>query len=462
MWHRQIDWIAPIEAASRLAGLPGLCWLDSAMAHPTLGRYSVLAADPFGLFQARDGTAFWNGVAEPQTPLTALRARLAACRMETISGLPPFQGGAIGSVAYEFGWSLEGRVPPAPAIGDDVHLGFHDVVVAFDHILKQCWLIASGLPEQTPDARERRAHMRLDAFAARLTRPTPTRSDHRAEIVWQPTISHEAYRSHVERVKAYIRDGDIYQANIAQRFVARVPPDANALHLYHSLRDANPAPFAAYLDQGARHVLSSSPELFLRTRGRHVETRPIKGTARRETDPETDRRARLDLLASRKDRAENVMIVDLLRNDLSRVCVPSSVEAPILCGLESYAGLHHLVSVVTGDLRDACDTLDLLAASFPGGSITGAPKLRAMEIIAELEGLSRGIYCGAIGAIGFDGSLDLAIAIRTLVVENGAMELRVGGGITILSDADREYEETLTKAQRLFDAFAPALAEVEA
>ena len=462
MWHRQIDWIAPIEAAARLARLPGLCLLDSAMTHPTLGRYSVLAADPFGLFQVRAGVAFWDGMADVRSPLDALRARLADCAMETNPDLPPFQGGAIGSLSYDLGWSLEGRSPPDASMGDDGYLAFHDVVVAFDYRSERCWIIASGLPERASGTREARARLRLDWMAALLDRPAPPGPSDSAHVVWSQTITRDVYRRQVERVQDYIRAGDIYQANIAQRFVASLPDGSHPFDLYRSLRAANPAPFAAYLDQGARHVLSTSPELFLRARAGHVETRPIKGTARREDDHDHDRRARSALLASAKDRAENVMIVDLLRNDLSRVCEPASVETPVICELESYAGLHHLVSVVTGQMRDDRDALDLVAASFPGGSITGAPKLRAMEIIAELERRPRGIYCGAIGMIGFDGAIDLSIAIRTIVIEGREMELQVGGGITILSDPDREYEETLTKAHRLFGAFAPMLAETDA
>ena len=271
-------------------------------------------------------------------------------------------------------------------------------------------------------------------------------------------MSRDAFCAGVERVKAHIRAGDVYQANISQRFLATLPADSKLLSVYEALRHANPAPFGGYLQQGERTILSSSPELFLRTDGHVVETRPIKGTVRRGLDASADRAAARALSASRKDRAENVMIVDLLRNDLSRVCRPDSIDVPDLCAVESYAGLHHLVSSVTGELRREHDALDLLAASFPGGSITGAPKLRAMEVIAEIEGQSRGPYCGAIGCIGFDGSMDLAIAIRTLVVDGGIAELRVGGGITLLSDAAEEYEETLVKASRIFEAFAPAAA----
>lgn len=457
MQVRQLEWIDPVAAASCLAGLPHMSLLDSAMPHPTLGRYSYLAADPFGIFKVFDGRAAWNGVVEEGTPLDALRRRLAACALEPVAGLPPFQGGAIGAFAYEFGWSLEGRGAPQPGAGEDVHLAFYDVVLAFDHVARACWLISSGLPAEGTAGR-RRAAMRLDEFVEALER-SASAIESASEIVWQPTTTRDTYAAGIWRVQDYIRAGDIYQANIAQRFVADLPPDADPWALYQALRAENPAPFAAYLDCGTRKLLSSSPELFLRTQGRTVETRPIKGTARRHSNEAEDAARRAALLASRKDRAENVMIVDLLRNDLAKVCKPTSVDVPALCELESYAGLHHLVSAVTGTLRDGADALDLIAAAFPGGSITGAPKLRAMEIIAEIEGRARGVYCGAIGLLSFTGDIALNIAIRTLVIEHGEIELRTGGGITILSDAAQEYEETLTKAHRMLAAFSRTRAE---
>lgn len=462
MWIRQLEWIDPIEAASRLAGLPSLALLDSAMAHPTLGRYSYLAADPFGIFRVRDGRAFWNDEPEPEGPLAALRGRLARFPIDRRQDLPPFQGGAIGFVGYEFGWSLEGRQSPVAGHGDDVRLAFYDLVVAFDHVAERCWLVASGHLAPTPDARRARAKARLDAFEDRLAHIPTAAPPAAPTTTWEQGVSREAYGAGVERVKAYIRDGDIYQANIAQRFEARLPRESDAWQIYRRVREQNPAPFAAYLDCGARKILSTSPESFLRCDGRRVETRPIKGTARRDADAFADSKVAAALLASRKDRAENVMIVDLLRNDLAKVCVPDSVEVPVLCGLESYAGLHHLVSAVTGELAPGRDAIDLLAATFPGGSITGAPKIRAMEIISEIEGFARNVYCGAIGALGFDGSLDLNIAIRTITIEDGRMTLCAGGGITLLSDPEAEYEETLTKARRLFAAFAPDRALVEA
>lgn len=461
MWAWEQPWMEPFDAATRLAALGGLAFLDSGQRHPTLGRYSYVAVDPFGLFQVRDGVAFWNGERATAAPLVALRRHMADFATPPLADLPPFQGGAIGAFAYDFGWRLEDRAPPSASGGDDIFLAFHDAVLAFDHETRRAWLIASGHP--APDARGRaaRAEMRRAEILACLARPTRARQPVPA-IEWSAEVTRADYAAAVERVRAYIRAGDIYQANIAQRFSAPAPRGVDPLDLYAALRAANPAPFAAYLDCGPRHVLSTSPELFLRGDGRGVETRPIKGTARRLDDPTADAAVAARLLASRKDQAENVMIVDLLRNDLSRVCATDSVEVPVLCGLETYAGLHHLVSAVTGRLAPGRDALDLLAATFPGGSITGAPKLRAMEIIAEIERAPRGIYCGAIGALGFDGSCALNIAIRTVVMEDGRLDLRAGGGITILSDPEAEYEETLTKARRLFAAFEPALAEAGA
>lgn len=457
MWYRQIEWMDAIEAAERLAGLPGLCVLDSAMSHPNLGRYSYVAADPFGIFTVCDGVAYWNEEAQPGTPLDVLAKRMARYRTEKIKNLPPFQGGAIGAISYDFGWHLDASPssPIAHAAGQTVHLAFHDVVLAFDHVERRCFLIASGYPAATPGNRRVCAEERLAAFQAELGKAPPRLPmRYNGAISWTSDVTRESYSATVERVRNYIRAGDVYQANISQRFSVKLPRDFDIWSLYKSLRATNPAPFAAYLRLGPKTILSSSPERFLRTEGRGAEMRPIKGTAPRAADRTQDCASARALLASCKDRAENIMIVDLLRSDLARVCEPASVEVPVLCGLETYEGVHHLVSVVTGNLAEGHDALDLLAATFPGGSITGAPKIRAMEIIAEIEGKPRGIYCGAIGTISFDGGIDLSIAIRTIVVEDGEAVLRAGGGITILSDPAREYEETLTKVQRIFDAFA--------
>jgi para-aminobenzoate synthetase component 1 len=272
---------------------------------------------------------------------------------------------------------------------------------------------------------------------------------------WQSNFTRTGYEMAVRRTIDYILAGDIFQANIAQRFSAAIPPGFDGFAFYEILRGRNPATFAAYLDYGGLTIASSSPERLLSFDGMSAEARPIKGTRRRDPDAGIDASLRSDLLASRKDRAENVMIVDLLRNDLSRVCDPGTVEVPVLCGLESYASVHHLVSVVTGRLAAGRSPPDLIAACFPGGSVTGAPKIRAMEIIAEIEKLPRNAYCGSIGWIGLNGRMDLNIAIRTVTFNDGIASFHGGGGITARSDPAAEYEETLFKTDRIMQAFAP-------
>ncbi|MEH3116184.1 MAG: aminodeoxychorismate synthase component I [Methylorubrum populi] len=455
VWTREIPFIDPVAAAARLARWPGLAFLDSAMRHDTLGRVSVLAADPFGRFRYRDGRATLDGREVPGSPIEALRACLAPYRLAPRADLPAFPGAAIGYFAYDLGASLERVAPPARRAGltDDIAFNLYDTLLAVDHRRRTCLLIATGFPETDPLARERRAKERLDAFAARLAGPATLPEWTGARLAWRSNFSQQSYEIAVEKVRNYIRAGDIYQANIAQRFAADLPPGFDPFAFYRRLRETNPATFGAYLAFEGLTVASSSPERFLKLEGRAVETRPIKGTVRRDPDPARDAEIAAALARNPKERAENIMIVDLLRNDLSRVCEPGSVRVPTLCGLESYAGIHHLVSVVTGTLRQGSDALDLIGKTFPGGSITGAPKLRAMDIITEIEGDARELYCGTIGALGFDGALDTSIAIRTVFMDEARAVLQVGGGVTLLSEPGPEYEETLTKAARIFAAF---------
>jgi para-aminobenzoate synthetase component 1 len=257
-------------------------------------------------------------------------------------------------------------------------------------------------------------------------------------------MSRERYGRAFRRLQGYIRDGDCYQVNLAQRFAAAATGDPWLA--YQALRIMNPAPFSAYLSTPYAHVLSASPERFLAVERTRVETRPIKGTRPRAGHPRLDAHLIEELRASEKDRAENVMIVDLLRNDLSKNCALGSVRVPKLFDVESFATVHHLVSTVTGELRPDRDAIDLLRGCFPGGSVTGAPKLRAMQIIEELEAQRRGVYCGAIGYIGFDGNMDTSIAIRTLVHSHGTIRFWAGGGIVADSMPDDEYQETFDKA----------------
>lgn len=453
----RIDGLDALDAAERLSDLPHLTFLDSALRHATLGRFSYVAADPFGTFVVEEGVASWNGGLLPGEPLAALEACLAAYPQPALAGLPPFQGGAAGFLAYELGAVIEGRpgAPPEPAACPQAVLPFYDVVIAFDHEAEAAWLVSTGWPASSPTRRDR-ARRRADEMLARLARPLrePPPPAAALPLAWTSNFTRSGYVAAVEHVIGRILAGDIFQANISQRFTAALPATFEPWRLYRRLREANPAPFAAFLGYGDLAVASSSPERFLQLdEAGRVETRPIKGTARRSQDPAEDRRLAAALLASEKDRAENVMIVDLLRNDLSRVCRPGSVQVPALCELESYASVHHLVSVVEGRLEAGRTGVDLVRACFPGGSVTGAPKIKAMEIITDTEGRPRDVYCGAIGFLGFDGRLDLNIAIRTALLRPGRAAVQAGGGVTALSDPEAEYDETLAKARRLLAAF---------
>jgi para-aminobenzoate synthetase component 1 len=444
----------PEEVFLRLCRGPHAVFLDSALRDPVLGRYSFVAADPFDYFELpiEEGDA-----------LGELARRMARFEAATVAGLPPFQGGAAGLFSYDLGRQLEAL--PGPAI-DEFHLpalalGLYDVVVAFDHVDRR----ETDLNRRTRRARRRldevrgwlagsprdrdgaiRAARLPDVPAGRLAPQHPVRGPEGLSS----NFSEVGYLRAVGRVIEYILAGDCFQVNLAQRLLFPARDDPVALYL--RLRRRNPAPFAGFFDLGDFQVVSASPERFLRVAGRSVETRPIKGTRPRTGRPEADALARQALRQSEKDRAENVMIVDLLRNDLSRVCRADSVRVTQLCGLEQYQYVQHLVSAVEGSLAEGQGPVDLLRAAFPGGSITGAPKVRAMEIIAELEPTARGAYCGSLGYLGFNGSMDLSILIRTITAGRGWWQAPVGGGIVAQSVPEREYEETWDKAEGLIRA----------
>ena len=456
MHVRELQWIEPVTAMRRLAHRAHLTFLDSAVTLELLGRYSYVTCDPFSSCIVAEGQVRCNGEALEGDPWAVLRTLLAKYPQEYRPDLPPFQGGAAGFLAYDLNRTLE-RLP-VPAIPGQrlpqAILHFYDVVVSYDHRDQRCWIVSTGWPEQDPARRSERARRRADEFAGLLSCPKSPRNDTPGKVgPWQSNFSREGYITAVQRVIDFILAGDVFQANIAQRFSASLSSSFDPFVFYYQLRTLNPAPFAALLRYGELTIASSSPERFLKLDGRQVETRPIKGTIARSGDAKEDRRRAETLVTSEKDRAENTMIVDLMRNDLSRVCTPHSVEVPALCDLESYASVHHLVSIVTGELARDQDAVTLLRACFPGGSITGAPKVRSMEIIAEIERVTRGVYCGAIGFIGFNGHMDTNIAIRTVTIDDGRAVFHAGGGITAMSDPGAEYEETLAKAQRIFDAF---------
>jgi para-aminobenzoate synthetase component 1 len=472
----------PARCCEQLEGLPYRLFLDSASTATRLGRYSFLTADPIDVIQSKGSNA----------ALDLVRERLAPFHAEPVAGLPPFQGGAAGYIAYDWGLTLE-RLP-APRYDDlalpDVVLGIYDWVLAWDHVASRAWLISTGIPETSSTARTARAADRARAIRERLhvgpvlvdhvgpvlsdrpqrvrndvgpvlvDRPLPIPSSYPVEGGWwdpgfqlRSSFTRSGYLDAVRRVRDYIFAGDIFQANLSQRFEA--PLHESPWAFYSRLRSRNPAPFAAFLETPDASVISASPERFLHV-DRHgfVETRPIKGTRPRGVGPEHDAALGQALAESAKDRAENLMIVDLMRNDLSRVCAPRTVRVSELFSLERYATVHHLVSTVVGQLEPGHDALHVLRAAFPGGSITGAPKLRAMEIIAELEPSQRGVYCGSIGYWSVTGDLDTSIAIRTAIARNGRVYFSAGGGIVADSDPEQEYRETIDKARALIDALA--------
>ncbi len=438
----------PWEVARKLAHLPHLLFLDSAERHRERGRYSYAMAAPRTFISA-------NALDCAPFGLDSLIQSMLEER-PAIGGLPPFQGGLAGLFGYGLGREFE-RVP-APRTNDfgspDLHLGVYDCVVSFDHNQNRAWIVSGG---KACEARLRETIRLLNANPAILTAPSPAPLASLAPQFPLPgspgvtsNFNRAGYEAAVAKIVEYIRAGDCYQVNLSQRLLA--PLREHPLELYGRLRQLNPAPFAAYYDLGEFQILSASPERFLKVEQGEVETRPIKGTRPRGRTPEADARHIADLRSNPKDRAENVMIVDLLRNDLGRVCEFGSVRVPKVCELETFQYVHHLVSEVRGQLRPDCGPLELLRASFPGGSVTGAPKVRAMEIIAELEPTARGPYCGSLGFIGFDGAMDANILIRTFTAGRGWVQFPVGGGIVADSDPSREYEETLHKAAGLLKA----------
>ncbi|MFH1159272.1 MAG: aminodeoxychorismate synthase component I [Pseudomonadota bacterium] len=443
----------PVEIFTRFRDDPYSLFLDSADRDHPSARYSFIACQPFETIESKAGQITVINRDERLSfhgdPFSVLKERLAKRNMNVPhrDDLPPFQGGAAGFFGYDLAQGIE-KLPVLPSASEapDMAVGLYDQVASFDHQKGEAWYVVLAADEKTAEAGYRRFLHQVDAkgggFVASSFQPE-----------WSSSFTRQGYEQAVRRVRDYIHAGDIFQANLSQRFEATIPPEFDSFAHYCHLRQVNAAPFAAYMNFGGLQLSSASPERFLCVQGGRVETRPIKGTRPRLSDPRKDEEMRQELLLSGKDRAENVMIVDLLRNDLSKVCGDFSVDVPQLCAPESFAAVHHLVSTVTGTLRAGQTPVDLLRACFPGGSVTGAPKVRSMEIIAEMEGVTRGPYCGAMGYIGFSGAMDTNIVIRTLVYEGDRVRFNTGGGITADSVPAAEYQETLDKAAAIFGSF---------
>ncbi|WP_110668583.1 aminodeoxychorismate synthase component I [Salinicola halophilus] len=446
----------PAHYFSALRQRPGAILLDSGRPRAPGGRFDILSSDPISTLTRFDNTLHCAPAQSelPDCPFAAQRQLLARAIAEDLPRLDsalaeryrelPFLGGLLGQWSYTLSQSHrrgESEPRPGPAL-PSLRVGVYDWALIQDHDAECSYLIASA---------ERRINV-----LSWLDSPTPTERENAFSLTspFTPDMDREAYGAKFQRVQAYIHAGDCYQINLSQRFTAGYRGDL--WQAYRRLREATPTPYAGYFADETGAILSLSPERFVRVADGRVETRPIKGTRPRGKTTTEDDRLADELLTSLKDRAENVMIVDLLRNDLGRVCRPGSVAVPALCGLESYANVHHLVSVVHGTLEAGVDALDLLAAAFPGGSITGAPKRRAMQIIDELEPSQRSVYCGSLGYVDRRGHMDTSIAIRTVVAEADSLHVWGGGGLVADSQEQAEYDETLAKIARLMGALDPS------
>lgn len=435
--YTEIVYAEPFAMAQRLKGERALTLFESAQRHEHLGRYSFLAVNPRHSLKVLDGVAFLDGARRVETPFEILQDYLSNKPQQMIEGLPPFQGGWAGYISYDYGRHMEpkAKIPAFDAICPDMEFHLFETVIAIDHLEERAWIIGKD----------------IEKLELLLAQPRQVLGP-QVVATFKSTITQTHHEDNVRRTVDYILAGDIFQANITQTLSAKAPENFDAFALYQQLREKNPAPFATLMDYDDIKIISSSPERLIRSVARIAEARPIKGTRKRDVDALKDAGLMAELQSSRKDRAENVMIVDLLRNDLSLVCKPHTVKVPVLCGLETYANVHHLVSVVQGELFEDVSTVELVRSVFPGGSITGAPKMRAMEIIAELEQTPRGVYCGAMGYFGFNDTCDFNIGIRTVQVADNMMRLQGGGGITARSEATTEYEESLVKVQRIMEA----------
>jgi para-aminobenzoate synthetase component 1 len=457
---------APDALFDVIADEPYSFFLDSAMPEPRLGRHAFMGSRPFLVFTARgrrwtvrEGGAVTRGSGDP---FLALRGLLAVHRHQGPGSAPPLLAGAVGWVSYEAGRLVEPiRGGHRPARGlPDLCFAFYETVAACDLPRRELSLATGGLTGPRGDLGARQAarantlltQLRTTRAAARVRHPF------RLTSPVESAIPREAYTRAVEAIRASIARGDIYQADLTRQLAGTWTGDPWTLA--RRLRAVSPAPFSAYLNFGGIRVVSSSPERFLALRGRRLETRPIKGTRPRGTDPASDRSLALELVRSGKDTAEHMMIVDVERNDLGRICDTGSVTVPESAALEVFPQVFHLTSTVEGRLRRGLTAVDALRAMVPGGSIAGAPKIRAQEILAGLEPGPRGLYTGALGYIAFSGACDFSIVIRTVVLQGSRLSAGVGGGIVADSDPDREWEETEHKARGLRLALAAADAAV--
>lgn len=454
---REVPWRDPLVAFTPFANdsVAALLHGDGA---DDMGRWSYMAVSPFSILNvdASMNTTV-DGAPVSGDAFNVLNELLHHHAIASTQSPAPFCGGAVGFYGYELGRLVEnlpdsrdGATDPAMVVG------LYDVVMAFDHRDHKAWVMSSGFPETDLDRRVIRADTRAQWLIDQIENASP-QAPTKTQSKWSADQERHDIEKSIQDTIEYIKAGDIFQANITQRYTATKPVGVTAWDLFSRLRTVVSSPFGAFIASTSDfHILSASPERFLKvTRCGKVESRPIKGTRPRHNDPTVDASLALELKNSEKDQAENLMICDLMRNDLSRVCETGSVVVPQRCSVETFTRVHHLVSVITGQLQRDKTAVDLLRACFPGGSVTGAPKVRAMEIIHDLEPVARGPYCGAIGWIGFDGAMDTSIVIRNLTVSGDQVIAQAGGGIVADSEPALEYEEGMVKIRPLLSVLDP-------
>ena len=456
---------SPETLVESLRGEPGVVLLRSALFESAQARYSFVAARPFLTLRSFGSRCELETAGESReqfgNPWHILDGLMSRYELLEELDLPFPLGGCFGFWGYDLKNFVEPRLSRR-AVNDlelpDCHVGFHDCVVVFDHRLEKTWIVSTGL-DADGSRDSARAQDRLEWWRQRLETapsPLPAAAPAAAPMPAASNLRREEFIARVDQAQRYIRAGDIYQVNLAQRFTA--PLSCSGWEFFLRLSTVSPAPFSGYLDCGGWQLVSSSPEMFLRLSGSHVVTRPIKGTRPRAADPTRDAQLTYELQTSAKEMAELVMITDLMRNDLGRVCEYGTVNVPELVRLERYPQVQHLVSTVEGRLRDGVTHFEAFAKCFPGGSITGAPKIRAMEIIDELETVTRGPYTGCLGYLGFNRESQLNILIRSAVCREGLAYYHAGAGIVADSLPDAEFEETLAKAAGFLRALpGPAL-----
>lgn len=422
-------------------------FLDSGKDHDTLGKYSFIGINPYIKFRYKDGICNINNEKFKGDPFKEIDKIIKANKIEKNSEYP-FLSGAIGYFSYDFCRDIE-KIPNTAKEDVDipsVYFNFYDNILIYDNINKTLVVTALGKLENKEKSIEKIENIILKG---KIHSPLKIENLHYDLNSFQSNFTKENYIKTISKVKDYIESGHIYITNLTQRFTKATKEDPYCI--YEKLRKINPAPFAAYMALENFYILSSSPERFLKIENNIIETRPIKGTRPRSNDKAEDERLKEELLNSEKDKSELLMIVDLERNDLNKVCKENSVKVTELFKLEKHSTVFHLVSTVVGQLKEDKTTMDVIKATFPGGSITGAPKIRSMEIIEELEKIRRNIYTGAIGYLSLDGNVDLNIVIRTILIKDNMAYLGVGGGITYESDEAMEYDETLDKALALME-----------